>query len=70
MNSRIRPALYTLPAVAPQQLIVQTSHGLNRLKRKCSRLEEKAVKTDPPQVTEIITIKFVISTLHFLNLHV
>ena len=48
MNSRIRPTLYTLPTVAPQQLIIQTSHGLNRLKRKCRRLEKKAVKTDLP----------------------
>ena len=70
MNSRIRPTLYTLATVAPQQLIIQTSHGLNRLKRKCRRLEKKAVKTDLPRVTEIITIEFVISTLHFLKLYV
>ena len=70
MNSRIRPTLYTLPTVAPQQLIIQTSHGLNRLKRNCRRLEKKAVKTGLPRVTEIITIKFVISTLHFLKLYV
>ena len=70
MNSRIRPTLYTLATVAPQQLITQTSHGLNRLKRKCRRLEKKAVKTDLPRVTEIITIEFVISTLHFLKLYV
>ena len=42
---------------------------IKQLKRQRRRLEKRAVKTDL-LVTGIITVKFVISTLHFLNLHV
>ena len=42
---------------------------IKQLKRQRRRLEKRAVKTDLP-VIGIITIEFVISTLHFLNLHV
>ena len=42
---------------------------IKQLKRQRRPLEKRAVKTDLP-VIGIITIEFVISTLHFLNLHV
>ena len=83
MNSRIRPTscislksrlcCFSFPTVAPQQLIVQTSHSLT-LTLNNSSVNVAALKRKPWKltslVTEIISIKFVISILPFLNLYV
>ena len=49
--------------------ILWFNDDIKQLKRKRRHLEKKALKTDL-LATGIITIKFIISTLHLLNLHV
>lgn len=47
------------------------NHDIKQLKRKSRRLEKKALKTDlPGDWNNYHKVTFVISTLHFLNLHV